>query len=94
MSAPIKSGDLCEIIDGLNGKDSPNIGLIVVVLSYVGDHSKFGRIWRVKAEYGVRGQEGNGNAPPGTMDCAQNWLKKIEPPKKTENTSIEKAASL
>ena len=79
MSGPIKAGDLCEVVDGLNGKDSPNIGLVVRVLAYVGDHSKWGRIWRCEAEYAVLGQVGV-NVPPGTADFAQTWLRKIEPP--------------
>lgn len=36
MSAPIQAGDLAEVIDGLQGKDSPNLGLIVKVLVRVG----------------------------------------------------------
>ena len=80
MSEPIKAGDLCEVIDGLLGKASPNLGLIVKVLAYVGDHSKFGRIWRCEAEYAELGQLGV-NIPPGSVDFAQSWLRKIEPPK-------------
>lgn len=79
MNSPIKTGDLCEVIDGLHGKHSPNIGLIVRVRAYVGDHSQFGRIWRCSAEYAVLGQAGV-NVPPGEADFAQSWLRKIEPP--------------
>lgn len=67
------------VIDGMEGKASPNIGLFVRVLSYMGDHSKFGRIWRCEAEYAVLGQVGV-NAPPGAADFAQSWLRKINPP--------------
>lgn len=76
---PIKAGDRCEVIDGLLGKASPNLGLIVIVLAYVGDHSKHGRIWRCEAEYAERGQPGDGRAPPGTADFAQSWLRKLPP---------------
>lgn len=79
MSEPIKAGDLCRVVDGMLGQDSPNIGLIVTVVAFVGEHSKHGRIWRCSAEYAERGQPGVG-APPGHTDFAQSWLKKIEPP--------------
>lgn len=82
MSEPIKAGDLAEVIDGLLGKSSPNLGLIVRVLSYVGDHSQHGRIWRCEAEYAVLGQTGVG-VPAGSADFAQAWLRKIEPPAQT-----------
>lgn len=76
---PIKAGDRCEVVDGLKGKDSPNLGMVVIVLRYVGDHSKYGRIWNCEAEFVERGQAGNGRAPPGTADFAQKWLRKLPP---------------
>lgn len=79
MHNPIKANDRCEVVDGLLGKNSPNLGLIVRVKSYVGDHSQLGRIWRCEAEYAILGQEGK-NVPTGQADFAQSWLKKIEPP--------------
>lgn len=79
MTSPIKAGDLCEVISGMEGSQSPNIGLIVQVLAYRGDHSQHGRIWRCEAQYAVLGQPGR-DVPPGAADFAQNWLRKIEPP--------------
>lgn len=79
MSEPIKAGDLCEVIGGMQGVKSPNLGLIVRVLAYVGDHTIYGRVWRCEAEYTVLGQVGV-NVPPGAADFAQSWLRKIEPP--------------
>ena len=76
---PIKAGDLCHVISGLNGAASPNIGLVVHVISLQGEHSKYGRIWRCEAEYGEAGQLGD-KVPYGHLDFAQDWLKKIEPP--------------
>jgi hypothetical protein len=64
MSEPIKSNDRCEVVDGLLGKNSPNLGLVVRVKSYVGDHSKLGRIWRCEAKFAVLGQVGV-NVPSG-----------------------------
>ena len=78
MSEPIKSGDRAEVVDGLKGKDSPNLGLIVKVRSLVGEHSKFGRIWRCDAEYAERGQAGV-DVPGGMADFAQSWLRKLPP---------------
>ncbi len=88
MNEPIKAGDLAEVIDGLKGKDSPNLGLVVRVISYVGDHSQHGRIWRCEAEYAVLGQTGL-NVPPGSADFAQSWLRKIEPPPQKTTTNDE-----
>lgn len=76
MEEPIKAGDLCEVIDGLLGKDSPNLGLIVEVYKYVGDEKTLGRIWRCKAEYGERIQE-RPNIPLDYTDFAQSWLRKL-----------------
>mgnify|MGYP003504654704 CR=1 FL=1 len=85
MNSPIKAGDLCEVINGALGYESPNIGLIVRVLSFAGEHSKHGRIWRCEAEYTELSQPGI-KVPPGTADFAQSWLKKIEPPTQTKHT--------
>ena len=86
---PIQAGDLAEVISGLQGDKSPNIGLIVKVVAFVGEHSKHGRIWRCDAEYAQRGQEGL-DVSIGMADFAQSWLRKIEPPKATDTTKTDK----
>ena len=86
MSGPIKSGDLAEVISGALGLNSPNVGLIVRVQSFAGEHSLHGRIWLCEAEYAELAQAGI-NTPPGTAHFAQSWLKKIEPPKVGGKTS-------
>ena len=74
MREPIKAGDLAEVIDGLLGKDSPNIGLIVRVVQYVGDERTYGRIWRCEAEFGERIQP-RPNIPAGLAKAiALRWL--------------------
>ena len=93
MNTPIKAGDLAEVISGMSGAKSPNLGLIVRVLAYRGDHSQYGRIWRCEAEYAELGQPGV-NAPPGTADFAQDWLRKIEPPEQTKTTETTKSKEL
>lgn len=50
MKEPIKSGDLCRVINGLWGKKSPNFGIIVKVLTLQGEHSRHGRVWRCEGE--------------------------------------------
>lgn len=79
MSEPIQAGDRCRVVDGLKGQDSPNIGLVVLVRSFVGEHSKFGRIWRCEAEFAERGQPGTDKVPGGMADFAQSWLRKLPP---------------
>ena len=86
MSTPIKAGDLAEVIGGLTGEHSPNLGLIVKVLTLRGQHSWLGNIWRCDAQYAVQAQPGI-DVPPGTTDFAQQWLKKIEPPSQTDSTT-------
>ena len=76
MSEPIKKGDLAEIIAGALGEGGPNAGKRVTVGFLQGEHSQYGNIWRVHGEglvteYGAVGTE---------LDCAQSWLRKIEPP--------------
>ena len=76
MQEPLKKGDLAEIVEGANGKDSPNIGLHVTVGLFRGEHSKYGRVVRVHGKdlitiWGTYGDE---------IDCPVIWLRKIEPP--------------
>ncbi|MDO9252594.1 MAG: hypothetical protein Q7U48_13725 [Hydrogenophaga sp.] len=79
MREPIKAGDLAEVINGLLGKDSPNLGLIVRVRQYLGDEKTLGRIWRCEAEYAQTLKLHNAPTPAGMADFAQSWLRKIEP---------------
>lgn len=80
MNEPITSGDRCEVIDGLLGRNSPNLGLIVIARQYVGDHSRFGRMWRCEAEFAQAGYVGmECDCPPGMQDFAQAWLRKLPP---------------
>jgi hypothetical protein len=95
----ITKGDLCEVIGGVLGAKSPNLGLIVQVLAYVGDDPVFGRIWRCEAQYAElwRNQEGANaghpnKTPPGQADFAQDWLRKLPP--KTDNTDTTRTKDL
>lgn len=75
MNEPIKSGDRARIIAGALGDKGPNIGKQVTVGQLQGEHSRYGRIWRVHGEglvteYGAVGSE---------LDCAAAWLRKLPP---------------
>ena len=43
----VKPGDTAKVIDSVDGA---SIGTIVEVVSYAGEHSKYGPIWRCRSE--------------------------------------------
>lgn len=90
MPSPIQMGDLAEVISGMLGNKSPNIGLIVEVLAQQGDHSQYGRMWLCQAEHAELAQAGTRDVSGGRAHFAQDWLRKIEPPAKTVNTSTQR----
>ena len=93
MSEPIKAGDLAEVIDGMRGKASPNLGLVVRVLSYEGDHTLYGPIWRCEAEFAELEQVGS-RFTPGTAHFAASWLRKLPPDAKPpEQVKTEREVS-
>ena len=75
MNAPIKQGDLAIIIAGALGAKGPNIGKQVTVGKLQGEHSEYGRIWRVHGENLVTEYGAVGSEP----DCAASWLQKLPP---------------
>jgi hypothetical protein len=89
MNEPIHAGCQADVIGGTLGDKSPNLGLVVHVLRYVGDDPVFGRMWLCEgAEYvetwaGVaqdyasdKAKENLRKLPPGQIHFAQDWLKK------------------
>ncbi|MBA4110616.1 MAG: hypothetical protein C0487_13605 [Leptothrix sp. (in: Bacteria)] len=83
---PIQAGDHAEIIEGALGTKGPNVGKKVRVVCLRGEHSEHSRIWKVEgegliSEYGAMGT---------TVDCAQSWLRKIEPPEVGSEDGIKK----
>lgn len=75
MTEPIKSGDVCLVVGGVFGADSPNIGKQVTVHGLRGEHSIYGRIWLcagkdLVSEYGARGNH---------AEFAGCWLQKLDP---------------
>lgn len=75
MSEPIKSGDVCLVIDGVFGSDSPNIGKQVTVHGLRGEHSVYGRIWLCAGKNLVSEYGGKGNH----AEFAASWLQKLPP---------------
>lgn len=72
--AKIKPGDQAEVI---NSVDGASIGQIVTVISYEGEHSQYGRIWRCQSQQTLVTEFGGvGN----TADFAEDWLLKIDDP--------------
>lgn len=80
MKKPISAGDMCRVINGAKGKDSPNIGLIVEAVHRVYECPQLGIIWRCKAEFAERARNDRTLVPGGLADFAQDWLVKVEPP--------------
>ena len=83
---PIQAGDYAEIIEGALGVKGPNVGKKIQVVCLRGEHSEHGRIWKVEGE-GLISEYG---AVGTTVDCAQSWLRKIEPPEETSGDSVKK----
>jgi len=93
MIEPIKAGDMAEVVGGLGRAKSPNLGLIVTVVSFQGEHSQHGRIWRCKSPHLQQLGDAGQYVIAGWADLAQSWLRKIEPPKFKTATSAKLEAS-
>jgi hypothetical protein len=87
-SEPLKVGPnvLCEVIGGLHGEDSPNLGVVVLVTRYIGYREKtsqrdphFGRVWEAEAEYteAPPSQKITRRIDPGKRDFLEHWLKPL-----------------
>lgn len=77
----VSPGVLCEVVGGLLGEKSPNLGLIVRVTKFVGEHELLGPIWEASSEYGERPDFSVVHRPiiPGHQDYAEDWLRPIPP---------------
>lgn len=88
MNEPIKTGDRATIIAGALGGAGPNVGKQVTVGALRGEHSHYGRIWRVHGEGLTTEFGGVGNS----LDCAASWLRK-DPPVEPKATRAQREAS-
>lgn len=77
MNEPIKKGDLCVIINGYNGEQSPNIGKIVTVGNIAIEHPLFGAMVEIHGVDLIIENRPSG----GKCNIPKKWLKKIDPPK-------------
>lgn len=93
MTAPIQSGDRCEVIGGLGRSKSPNIGLTVRVVSFQGEHTQLGRIWRCEGPGVQQLTDAGTYTVTGVADFAAAWLRKIEPDQKTNETNTANEVS-
>jgi hypothetical protein len=88
---------LCEVIGGLYGEASPNLGMVVRVTRYVGYREKssqsdphFGKVWEAEAEYteAPSEQKITRRIDPGKRDFLQQWLLPL-PPERQPSDSKE-----
>lgn len=86
MKEPIKVGDLAIVIEGALGEKSPNVGKIVQVRSFRGDHMLYGKIWRCSGT-GLVGIDGT---TKDELDFPATWLRKINPPSKDDVVEYKK----
>ncbi len=93
MTAPIQSGDRCEVIGGLGRDKSPNMGLTVRVVSLQGEHSQLGRIWRCEGPGVQQLTDAGTYTVTGVADFAAAWLQKIEPDQTTNETNTANEVS-
>lgn len=80
MREPLKAGDLAIVIDGINGKESPNINKIVTVGKLVGEHSILGPVRHCVGQDICQMNASGQYIKTGEADFPIIWLKKIEPP--------------
>jgi len=76
-------GVLCEVVNGLEGKNSPNLGMFVRVTRFIGNYETYGPVWEAKNEYGERPSYSRIHRPiaPGHQDYLESWLRPIPPEK-------------
>lgn len=68
----VKPGDTATVIKGTDGI---NVGKIVNVLDYRGEHSKLGPVWRIASRGSALVTEYGGIGPE--CDCPDAWLRPL-----------------
>lgn len=86
MERPLESGDICIVISGLRGTDSPNVGKLVTIDKriygdYGMDHRKYGPMYTCIGKDLVQLDDSGMYRVTSKADFAGIWLKRIEPPK-------------
>lgn len=85
MQEPIKSGDLCEVINALGRGKSPNLGQVVTVSRRIGEHSTLGVVWHCTGPDIVQLTDAGAYAKLGWADFPVAWLKKLGDPSTPNN---------
>lgn len=92
---------LCEVVGGILGEKSPNLGMVVRVTRYVGYREKtkqsdthFGKVWEAEAEYAEAPtfQHTTRKIDAGKKDFLEHWLKPLpldKQPPQQETTKTE-----
>ena len=75
MKQPIQAGDACKVIY----PDSSNYGKTVVAVSFQGEHSKWGRMWRCSGENLEHHKPRDGGFLLDWADFPAAWLEKALP---------------
>lgn len=94
-SEPLKAGDLCEVVNGLGRKASPNLGQQVTIKHRVfgalgDDHSLYGPVYRCEGPHLCQLSDAGTYVKTGWADLAGVWLKRIEPPKQGTGAKTDK----
>ncbi len=86
----VAPGVLCEVVGGMAGDQSPNLGLVVKVTRLVGfreptsaDDPYTGKVWECLAEYSEAppNQRLKRRIEPGHRDFLEQWLRPLPPEK-------------
>lgn len=86
----VKVGDIARVIGGVDC-NANNMGQIVEVCSFQGQHTQYGAIWRCRSQQPLISEYG---AVGNFMDFADDWLEPIiDPiPLESDKLVLEKVA--
>jgi hypothetical protein len=106
MSAPIQSGDLCQVIAGALGARSMNKGREVIVMHRNGEEliiqtlegtESLGLVWRCRSKDGLPFVRHDPTAfrdvPANQADFAAAWLRKLDADPTSNMTKVDEEIS-
>jgi hypothetical protein len=84
MERPLSSGDLCEVINGLAGRQSLNVGKLVTIDKRIFgdfgmDHTRYGPMYSCIGQELMILTDGGGYQSVQKADFPGIWLKRIDP---------------
>lgn len=84
MQRPIQVGDVCLVVDGLGGRKSPNIGLVVTVTAFKGESYRYGKVFTCTGKGVCQLTDSGTYVECNEADFAASWLHKLgDQPTKT-----------